>query len=103
MNTFGNEVMSAIIQQSFTNTEVAQAIGISPQYLGDIVKDRRTPSDEVLERLVEYLRINRNYAYYLLNRYPPEMRNNDVVLPVLDKALEWIRKPYKYVVRKVKK
>lgn len=101
MNTFGKEVMSAIIQQSYTNKEVAQAINISPQYLGDIVKDKRTPSDDVLERLVEYLHINRNYAYYLLDRFPPEMRGKDVSLPILDKALEWIKHQNKYELRKV--
>lgn len=102
MNTLGTEIESAITQQGLTNKEVADIIEISPQYLGDIIKNRRTPSDKVLEKFIQYLRLNRNYAYYLVNRYPPEMRNNDIVLPVLDRALDWITHPHDYTLRKTK-
>ena len=102
-NTFGKEVLAAIVQQSYTNKEVAIAIDISPQYLGDLIMNRRTPSDEVLERLIKHLSLNRNYAYYLVNRYPPEIRGKDISLPVLDKALIWITHPQDYTLRRVRK
>lgn len=89
-NSLGSEVLSAITQQGCTSKEVAEAIGITPQYLCDITKNRRTPSDKMLEKLIEHLHLNRNYAYYLVNRYPPELRNKDISLPSLDKALQLI-------------
>lgn len=101
-NTFGKEVLAAIVQQGFTNKGVAIAIDISPQYLGDIIMNRRTPSDTVLERIIKHLNINRNYAYYLVNRYPPELREGEVSLVVLDKALDWILNPHDYSLRKTK-
>lgn len=102
MNTLGNEIEAAITQQSYTNKEVASSIKISPQYLGDIIKNRRTPSDHVLDKLIQYLNLNRNFAYYLVDRYPPKMRGKDIVLPVLDKALHWITHPHDYTLRKTK-
>lgn len=87
-NTLGLEIMSAINQQGYTSKEVAEAIGITPSYLCDITKDRRTPSDKMLERLIEHLHLNRNYAYYLVNRYPPELRDKEVSLVKLDKAIK---------------
>ena len=102
-NTFGKEVLAAIVQQGYTNKEVAIAIDISPQYLGDLVMNRRTPSDEVLDKLTKHLRLNRNYAYYLVNRYPPEIRCKDITLTVLDKAITWITHPNDYTLKEVEK
>ena len=96
------EISAAIIQQGYTNKEVAQSVGITPQYLTDITKNRRTPSDKVLDKLIEHLDLNRNYAYYLVNRYPPELRSNDISLTVLDKALNWVMHPQDYTLRKTK-
>lgn len=98
--TLGAEISAAIVQQGLTNKEVSLAIGISPQYMVDLAKDRRTPSDKVLEKIVKHLHINRNYAYYLVNRYPPEIRDTDVSLVVLDKALDWLLHPYEYTLTK---
>lgn len=102
-NLLGHEVLSAIIQQGYTLKEVAQAIEISQSYLTDITKSRRTPSDNVLDKLIKHLNINRNYAYYLVNKYPPELRSKDMNLLVLDKALNWIINPNKYTLRKTEK
>jgi len=101
-NTFGKEVLAVIVQQGYTNKEVAIAIDISPQYLGDLIMNRRTPSDEVLDKLIIHLHLNRNYAYYLVNRYPPEIRGKDITLTVLDKALTWITHPNDYTLSKTK-
>lgn len=102
MNTLASEIQAAIIQQGYTSKEVAQAIQITPQYLTDITKNRRTPSDEVLDKLIRHLNLNRNYAYYLVNRYPPEIRGKDITLPILDRALDWLLHPHKYTLKTTK-
>lgn len=102
MNTLGKEIEGATTEQGLFQKEVAEAVGVSPQYITDIIKNRRVPSDEVLDRLIKYLSLNRNYAYYLVNRYPPEIRGNDLVLTVLDKALNWITHPHDFILRKAR-
>lgn len=101
-SSLGFEIKSAIIQQGYLNKEVAEQIGITPQYLSDIVKNRRTPSDNILDKLIKHLNLNRNYAYYLVNRYPPELRGQEVNLAVLNKALDWLVHPHEFTLRKTR-
>ena len=85
MNTLGNEIASARIQQGFTQKEIAEKVHISPQYLCDIENNRRTPADNILVWLAEALNINLNYAFYLVGKYPPTLRGLDISLIKLDK------------------
>ena len=56
--------------------DLAYRAMITPQYLNDLEKNRREPSDETLKRLQEALGFNLDYAFLLIGRLPPDLRDN---------------------------
>jgi transcriptional regulator with XRE-family HTH domain len=49
---------------------------ISPQYLNDIERDRRSPiPDYLVRQFADQLKIPTNYLYYVNDSLPEEMRN----------------------------
>jgi len=49
---------------------------ISPQYLNDIERDRRSPGDYVLEQFAKVLKLDEDYLYYLVGEYPADLRES---------------------------
>lgn len=80
--TFGRFITDARKKLNMTQKELAARIRrengcpISPQYLNDIERDRRSPSsDHVVQQFAQALALNADYLHYLNGRFPePERR-----------------------------
>ena len=70
MQTFGNVISAAIATQNVTQKLAAERIGITPAYMNDLMRDRRLPSDVVIEKLAEVLGVNVDYLYYKAGKFP---------------------------------
>lgn len=80
--TFGQYISTARKALGMSQKELALSIKredgkpISPQYLNDIERDRRTASsDHLIQQFAGVLNLDANYLHYLNNRWPAEMRN----------------------------
>lgn len=70
----GDHILFARQREGWTAKGVAQAAGISAQYLCDIELGRRVPPPETLERLCSVLKLGQDYAFYRAG-YWPKMPN----------------------------
>lgn len=70
----GSYIKSFRKRKSIFQKDLAYQIMITPQYLNDLERNRRDPSDSVLQRLSGALSFDLDYAYYLLGKYPPDLR-----------------------------
>ena len=82
VKTFGEYVSTARKALSMSQKELASRIfredgvPISPQYVNDIERDRRTvTSDHLIQQFASVLRLDAGYLHYLNGRWPEEMRN----------------------------
>lgn len=80
--TFGKYISEARKELSISQKELAQRIHredgepISPQYLNDIERDRRTPSsDHMIAEFAEALELDTDYLHYLNGKIPPDVRD----------------------------
>lgn len=54
--------------------ELAERLGISPQYLSDIEAGNRQPdSDEFLNKVAEVFYVTRDLVYFAAGRLPPDI------------------------------
>jgi hypothetical protein len=53
---------------------VSVEVNCSAVHLGDILKGDRRPSTDLVDRIAVVLKLNRFYLYYLIGRWPEEMR-----------------------------
>lgn len=53
--SLGDRVKEARVEASLTLRGMAKVLGLSPSYLNDIEYDRRTPSDDVLQKIANLL------------------------------------------------
>lgn len=82
MQTLGQLIAQARKKRQLSQKELASLIEkengkpISPQYLNDIERDRRTPGDHVLEQLATVLGLDSNleYMYYLVGKWPANLK-----------------------------
>lgn len=59
-------------QHEFTQKELALRLGISPQYLNDIIQGKRSPADQFfLDRLAFELRVHEFVVYFAAGVLPP--------------------------------
>ena len=80
--TFGSYVSDARKEANLSQKELAQLVkredgeSISPQYLNDIERDRRTPSsDHLIEEFAKALKLDTAYLHYISDKMPPELRD----------------------------
>lgn len=80
--TFGQYISTARKALGMSQKELAMNIKredgkpISPQYINDIERDRRTASsDHLIQQFAAILDLDANYLHYLNNRWPIEIRN----------------------------
>ena len=84
--TFGAFISETRKTLSLSQKELASKIlreeddqPISPQYLNDIEKDRRTPSSEhMMEQFAKALSVDKDYLYYLVGSLPTDIRNQNM-------------------------
>jgi transcriptional regulator with XRE-family HTH domain len=79
--TFGRAIADARKKIGLTQKELAakvlkeEGIAISPQYLNDIERDRRSPSsDWMIQQFAQALDLDTDYLHYLNGRFPEPER-----------------------------
>ena len=71
--SFGEKVAEQRKKLGLSQKELAQKVGISPQYLNDIEHGKRNPdSDALIEKLAKALQLDNAVLYYLARKLPPE-------------------------------
>lgn len=80
-STFGRAIADARKKIGLTQKELAaqvireEGIAISPQYLNDIERDRRSPSsDRIVQQFAQALDLDPDYLHYLNGRFPEAER-----------------------------
>jgi transcriptional regulator with XRE-family HTH domain len=79
--TFGRAIADARKNIGLTQKELAAKVlredgcAISPQYLNDIERDRRSPSsDHIVQQFAQALELDADYLHYLNGRFPEPER-----------------------------
>ena len=68
---FGEAIAQARRGRGLNGKDMAQRARISPQYLSDIERGRRSPGGErIIERLAEILDMDPDYLFFLTDRIP---------------------------------
>lgn len=72
--TLGTLIGAHRIQMGLSQRQVAQRLGVSQQYLGDIENDRRTPTNiDLLKRLSRALQIELDVVCFAAGVLPPDL------------------------------
>jgi transcriptional regulator with XRE-family HTH domain len=67
--------------------ELAGILKLSQQYINDLERGRRNPSNAVLQKLVQSTGLDRDYLYWLTGRFSPDLTSMVVDADTLAKAL----------------
>ena len=97
--TFGRSISDARKKLNMTQKELAASImredgpPISPQYLNDIERDRRSPSsDHMIQQFAKVLELNADYLHYLNGRFPEQERQEHLTEEQFSKRMLAFRK-----------
>jgi transcriptional regulator with XRE-family HTH domain len=101
--TFGSYIASARKKIPLSQKQLAEQIlreedgqPISPQYLNDIERDRRSPtSDHLIQQFAKVLKIDADYLSYLAGKLPEEIRAKNLSEEAVKAAFTAFRKPQK--------
>lgn len=101
--TFGKYIADARKALHMSQKELAQRIlreedqqPISPQYLNDIERDRRSPSsDHLIHQFAHVLKIDPDYLHYLAGKLPEEIRQKNLSEEAVKNAFMAFRKSHK--------
>lgn len=93
MTSFGRAIAAARKRLGISQKDLAAKIlkedgtPITPQYLNDIERDRRSPSsDHMVKQFAAILPISENVLYWLAGRLPAEDRKQTVTPEQIDEA-----------------
>lgn len=100
MQSLGQLIVQARKKRQLSQKELASLIEredgkpISPQYLNDIERDRRTPGDHVLEQLARVLGLDSNleYMYYLIGKWPANLKELTMDADAFTEAMRVFRR-----------
>ena len=83
--TFGGYIAQARKRLDMSQKELASKVlredgqPISPQYLNDIERDRRSPSsDHLIQQFAQALGVDADYLHYLAGSLPAEIRSRNL-------------------------
>ncbi len=101
--TFGSAVAAARKEKGLSQKDLAQKIkredsdeSISPQYLNDIERDRRSPSsDHMVKQFASVLDLNADYLHFLNGKFPEAERHKSLTPQQFEKAMIAFRKNVK--------
>jgi transcriptional regulator with XRE-family HTH domain len=101
--TFGSYIANARKKIPLSQKQLAERIlreedgePISPQYLNDIERDRRSPtSDHLIQQFAKVLKIDADYLNYLAGKLPEEIRAKNLSEDTVKAAFMAFRKPQK--------
>lgn len=93
MMTLSEHIKIIRTNADINQKDMAELLGISPQYLNDLEHDRRQPSDEVMRRYSGELKVNYDYMYFLIGKLPPDIATQTSMCSEADvlKALNQMR------------
>src|SRR5450755_333122 len=75
MSTLGETITETRHTLGMTAKELATALDLSPQYLSDIERGNRHPTDDaLLLKTATTLYLSSDYVYYLAGIIPPDIR-----------------------------
>ena len=77
--TLGSYIKSVRRKKGLPQGKTANQLMITGQYLNDLESNRRSPSDDVLERLSALIGLDSDYAFYLIGKFPPDLRGNKTI------------------------
>lgn len=100
MQSLGQLIAQARKKRQLSQKELASLIEredgntISPQYLNDIERNRRTPGDYVLEQLAKALGLDSNleYMYYLIGKWPANLKDLSMDADTFTEAMRVFRR-----------
>ena len=97
--TFGKVISNARKKKHLSQRQLAEKIlredgvSISPQYLNDIERDRRSPSsDHIINQFSTVLDLTSDYLHYLNGRFPEKERKKKINSKEFNKAIVAFRK-----------
>jgi len=97
---FGGVIAEARKKLGLSQKQLAEKIlredsePISPQYLNDIERDRRSPSsDHMVKEFAKALKLEADYLHYLNGRFPEPERHTKLSPQQFEKAMVAFRKP----------
>jgi transcriptional regulator with XRE-family HTH domain len=84
--TFGSYIAAARKKIQLSQKQLAERIKreedqqpISPQYLNDIERDRRSPtSDHLIQQFAKVLKVDADYLHYLAGKLPADIRESNL-------------------------
>ena len=99
--TFGSYIANARKKLLLSQKQLAERVHreedgqpISPQYLNDIERDRRSPtSDHLIQQFAKVLKIDADYLHYLAGKLPDEIRAKNLSEDAVRAAFTAFRKP----------
>lgn len=89
--TFSTYIKLARERKGLYQKDVALQVQITAQYLNDLERGRREPSDAVLCHLADTLGFDTDFAYYLVGKLPPDLRDG-LTKSRIEKAYRLLRK-----------
>ena len=97
--TFGSAIAEARKKKTLSQKQLAEKIlredgeAISPQYLNDIERDRRSPSsDHMVKEFAKALELDADYLHYLNGRFPEAERQAKLSSKDFEKAMVAFRR-----------
>lgn len=101
--TLGKVIAEARKKLNLSQKELAEKIfreedekAISPQYLNDIERDRRSPSsDHMINQFAKVLKIDPDYLHYVNGRFPVSERSANLTPEQFKDAIVAFRKKVK--------
>lgn len=79
-------------QHHISQRDLADALGISPQYLSDIERGaRQAPSDDLLVHLADVLHARSDVLYFYAGRLPPDIAAMTASDETVSKAFRQLR------------
>jgi nitrogen PTS system EIIA component len=67
--SFGETIRTSRLATGLSLRNMAKALKITPSYLSDIENDRRVPSEEVLQRIAQLLRVDFDHLMAIAGRF----------------------------------
>ena len=97
--TFGEVIATARKELGISQRELAMKVlkeddtPISPQYLNDMERDRRNPpGDHLLEQFSRELTLDKDYLYFLVGKFPSDVRSGNTSPKKVKEALKAFRR-----------
>lgn len=90
--SFGRVISDARKRLDKSQKEIAERVGISPQYLNDLERNRRNPPANLLDEFATNLKLPREFLDYVAGQLPPELRGVEAKPEQVEAAFKAFRK-----------